>query len=255
MKTFVLYEKDIYHGNLVLINKNYLLKISEKRTLKHLVGFGEDSHQHLIHKHTAKALKDTLKFLNVKKEITPVSAFRSKEEQSLLYDNSIKNHGIDFTQKYVAIPDASEHQSGLAIDLGENKKNIHDICPDFPNHGIFRKFRKEAVRRGFIERYKKGKESITGISEEPWHFRYVGFPHSVIIEGNNFTLEEYHSFIKNYTSVENSYRYNHTDTEFRIYYKKFRNKSQSILIEDEVQYEVSGNNFDGFIVTVWKANA
>lgn len=56
-------------------------------------------------------------------------------------------------------------------------------------------FRKAAPDYGFIQRYAKNKEEITGISHEPWHFRYVGYPHSRIIKDNGFSFEEYTEFI------------------------------------------------------------
>lgn len=82
---------------------------------------------------------------------------------------------------------ASEHQTGLAIDLAENKEQIDFICPHFPYTGICGEFRAAAPRFGFIERYVSGKEQITGIGAEPWHFRYVGYPHSVIMAEKNYS--------------------------------------------------------------------
>ena len=99
--------------------------------------------------------------------------------------------GIDFARKYVALPACSEHETGLAIDLALNAPDIDFICPEFPRTGICRKFRELAPYYGFIERYQKAKEPITGISEEPWHFRYVGTPHSVVIAEKGLSLEEY----------------------------------------------------------------
>ena len=86
---------------------------------------------------------------------------------------------------------AGDPETGLAIDLALNAPDIDFICPEFPRTGICRKFRELAPYYGFIERYQKAKEPITGISEEPWHFRYVGTPHSVVIAENGLSLEEY----------------------------------------------------------------
>ena len=65
------------------------------------------------------------------------------------------------------------------------------ICPEFPYDGICGHFRALAPDYGFILRYTKEKEAITGISEEPWHFRYVGVPHARIITDRGLCLEEY----------------------------------------------------------------
>ncbi|SDK09818.1 D-alanyl-D-alanine carboxypeptidase family protein [Natronincola ferrireducens] len=252
MKTIVLKNEDIYRGNLILINKKYSIKLNEGEIKKNLVTVDYKYKNHLINKYTAKALRHTLNKINSKDSILPVSGFRSHQEQLQLYETSIRDNGIEFTQKFVAKPGASEHQSGMAIDLGQNKENIDYICPDFPYYGIFNKFREEAKRWGFIERYKQGKESVTGISKEPWHFRYVGYPHSAIIEEKGFVLEEYHDFIRNYTSCDNSYQYQCGNSRIKLFFVKSTADVQTLQIEDEYKSEVSGNNYDGFIITLFK---
>ena len=72
----------------------------------------------------------------------------------------------------------SEHQTGLAIDLGLASEEIDVIRPNFPYSGVCAAFRKQAADYGFILRYPAGKEAVTGIAYEPWHFRYVGVPHA-----------------------------------------------------------------------------
>ena len=79
-----------------------------------------------------------------------------------------------------------------------NKNDIDFICPDFPYEGVCQRFRKEVVKYGFIERYPEGKENITKIAPEPWHFRYVGFPHSEIMRDKNLALEEYVDYIRGF---------------------------------------------------------
>ena len=252
MKKIVLRSKDIHKGNLILINQKYPIQIKEEEIIRDLTPIGNSSNKHFINKNTAKALQHILNQINSKDRIVPVSGFRSRREQVDLYTNSIRDNGLEFTQQFVAKPDESEHQSGMAIDLGENKRNIDFICPDFPYNGVFNKFREEAKKCGFIERYKEGKESITGISKEPWHFRYVGYPHSVIIEENHFALEEYHDFIKSYTSIENSFKYKDKNNVVQLFFAKAKDDIQTFYIEDDFRYEVSGNNQDGFIITLFK---
>ena len=124
-------------------------------------------------------------------KIIPVSGYRPHAEQLALWEETLRAQGEEFTRKYVAIPGCSEHESGLAIDLAADAPDIDFICPEFPPTGICQIFREKAPFYGFIQRYPKGKEDITGISEEPWHFRYVGMPHSKIIAERGLVLEEY----------------------------------------------------------------
>lgn len=252
MKTILLKKEDMYRGNLILINKKYPIRINEQEIINNLVAVDNKYNKHLVNKNTAKVLRNILNKINSEDNIVPVSGFRSKQEQIDLYRNSVREHGLKFTQKFVAKPDESEHQSGMAIDLGENKNNIDFICPDFPYDGIFKEFREEAKKAGFIERYKEGKENITGISKEPWHFRYVGCPHSVIIEEKGFALEEYHDFIRKYTSVDNSYKYKYKNKLVQLFFIRSTADIQELHVEDDFKYEVSGNNHDGFIITLFK---
>ena len=108
------------------------------------------------------------------------------------YLQSLLENGEEFTNKFVARPGHSEHQTGLAIDLGLKQPDIDFLRPNFPYEGICQTFRELAADYGFIERYPVGKEAITGIAHEPWHFRYVGVPHAKIMVDHNWTLEEYH---------------------------------------------------------------
>ena len=90
-----------------------------------------------------------------------------------------------------ARPGCSEHETGLAIDLGENVPELDFIRPSFPDTGICGTFRARAAEFGFILRYPKGKEAVTGIGWEPCHFRYVGVPFAREIADRGLTLEEY----------------------------------------------------------------
>ena len=112
-----------------------------------------------------------------------------------------------FRSTYVALPGHSEHESGLAVDLGLKKDVIDFIRPDFPYDGICGVFRELAPDYGFIERYPRGKEAVTGIGHEPWHFRYIGTPHARILTESGLVLEEYAAqFSAEEGNVERVYR-------------------------------------------------
>ncbi len=145
----------------------------------------------LMESRAAQALKSLLARLDAFDRIVPVSGFRSHQQQQKIWDDSMKENGYLFTRQYVAIPGCSEHETGLAIDLAANAPDIDFIRPDFPYTGIYGQFRALAPSYGFILRYPAGKESITRISEEPWHFRYVGVPYASIITNRGLVLEEY----------------------------------------------------------------
>lgn len=94
------------------------------------------------------------------------------------------------------------------------------------------------------------KQNITHIAHEPWHFRYVGFPHSLIMKEKDLCLEEYHEFLKVY-SIYQPYTYVVNHRVFDIFYVPI-NQEEIIALRSDAIYQVSGNNHDGVIVTVWR---
>ena len=150
----------------------------------------------LMDERAACALNKLMEELDGWNFITAVSGWRSQEEQHEIYIRSLWESGEEFTKQFVARPGHSEHQTGLAIDLGLTQLDIDFLRPYFPYEGICQTFRERAAAYGFIERYPAGKEAVTGIAHEPWHFRYVGVPHAEIMVAHGWTLEEYHKHQK-----------------------------------------------------------
>ena len=230
--------ENIYKGYLVLINPDNLLK--EKQNI---VPFDNEYKDIRLEKKANEQLHLALSKIKSKKKIVPVSGFRTLEEQIDIFDSSIKENGEEFTRKFVALPNASEHQTGLAIDLALNEGEIDFICPSFPYYGICQEFRNIAPKYGFIERYKDEKKNITKISKEEWHFRYVGYPHSQIITNLNLCLEEYIEYLKQFTYPNNPLKYD----KYKIFYVPYEKEITSIKSEEN--FIISGNNVDGFILT------
>lgn len=113
-----------------------------------------------------------------------VSGYRSYETQKRIYNNYISIWGQEYTDTTSARPGHSEHQTGLAFDVGKLTSSYGET-----KEGIWLK--NNCYKYGFIIRYLKGKENITGYSYEPWHIRYVGVDIATYIMENNLTLEEY----------------------------------------------------------------
>ncbi|AEY66221.1 M15 family metallopeptidase [Clostridium sp. BNL1100] len=242
----------IHIGNLVLVNRKNPINKPEPLTIKNLENVSTASKKILLDKTATIMLRKLIIACNGENEIVLVSGFRPLSEQIAIYNDSMKENGEEFTSKYVALPNHSEHQTGLAIDVAKNEPDIDFICPSFPNEGICQDFREKAAQYGFIERYPKGKEAITGISHEPWHFRYVGNPHSQIISDNNFTLEEYIEYLKQFPYDGMHLQIKNRGWTAKIFYVNAREEVKSVYLSENLYYEVSGNNIDGFIVTVWR---
>jgi D-alanyl-D-alanine carboxypeptidase len=118
------------------------------------------------------------------------SGYRSFKYQQVVLDALIKEKG-DEAFKLVALPGASEHQTGLAIDFAYYENGIYnDDVKENDKEAIWLK--NNAWKYGFILRYPKGKENVTGYNFEPWHFRFVGLKLAKYLFKNDLTLEEYY---------------------------------------------------------------
>lgn len=131
-------------------------------------------------------------------KIQVISAYRSLEKQTTLYNNKVssyKSQGYSDADakaaaaKVVAIPGTSDHNLGLAVDL-DSVETTYENTPQF-------KWLKEhCVEYGFVLRYPKDKSEITGIIYEPWHYRFVGVEAAREMQEKNMCLEEYTEYLK-----------------------------------------------------------
>jgi len=129
-----------------------------------------------------------------------ISGYRSYKRQKEIYDNSMITQGEEHTKKYIALPGSSEHQTGLALDVSSPYVDF-DLVEKFDStsEGIW--LAKHAPLYGFIIRYPKGKEDITGFAYEPWHIRYVSKPLARYLSITELTLDEYHALKKRKSSL------------------------------------------------------
>lgn len=125
-----------------------------------------------------------------------VSGYRSYDLQSSIYNNNIKNKGEAWTSQFSAKPGQSEHQTGLAIDISSVSQG-GGLYQSFGDTEEGKWLKENCANYGFILRFLKDKEDITGYTYEPWHFRYVGVDVAKYIMKNNLTFEEYLKLINN----------------------------------------------------------
>ncbi|GGG54405.1 D-alanyl-D-alanine carboxypeptidase family protein [Paenibacillus radicis (ex Gao et al. 2016)] len=245
---------DIHKGKLLLVNRSHPVR-SETNSIVSLpadILRADHSEEPFIslELECSSQLSRLLGACMAKEQITVVSGYRSAEMQQRIYEESVAEHGEAFTNSYVAVPGASEHQTGLAVDVGVRGGKTDYIRPSFAGSAISDVFRELAPEYGFIQRYQEGKEAVTGIACEPWHYRYVGFPHSAVMVQYGLCLEEYIAFLKRFPyGVQHLY----FGDNYEIYYVKAEAGERlelPIPHGDSGNSEWSGNNEDGFIVTV-----
>ena len=134
------------------------------------------------------------------KKMWAQSGFRSYETQESIYNRYVKRDGQAGADRYSARPGHSEHQTGLAFDVCVT--GYACISSGFNDTVPAKWLAKNAHKYGFILRYPKGKESITGYKHESWHFRYVGkdLAQKLYNDGNWITMEEYFGITSKYSS-------------------------------------------------------
>lgn len=234
-------DEQVTRGNLVLVNKDYpldpeavpedIVSLFENPDLMH--GYVVLNNKTRLSRSVAEHFRDMVRAAGEDgvNRFMISSGYRDKEEQEQLY----REKGAD----YALPPGYSEHNLGLSMDIGSTQQSI-DRSPE----GTWLK--EHAWEHGFILRYPQDKTEITGIQYEPWHFRYVGQPHSMIMKELNLTLEEYLDFLKD----KSSYRTKVGGDEYELKYVPVTSKDMGIEIPAEREYEISGSNMDGIIVTV-----
>lgn len=131
--------------------------------------------------------------------ISPYRTFETSERnynakvQSLMDSGMTENAAKAEAAKWIAPPGQSEHNTGLAIDLVSKEywNQYGELYHEFEQAALFAWFEEHAADYGFILRYPKDKQDITGITYEPWHYRYVGKEHAYAMNEQNLCLEEY----------------------------------------------------------------
>lgn len=252
MKTLELPSCRAYRGELILVNGDHPLR--EEAAGAGLAPVGAGCPPVLLDRRAAQALEKLIGELGGwETGILAVSGWRSRQEQERLYADSLRENGEAFTRRYVARPGCSEHETGLAIDLALAGEEPDLIRPHFPDRGAGRRFRQRCAAFGFIQRYPEGKEAVTGIGCEPWHFRYVGVPHAQAMSRLGLTLEEYLPFLGERTRREGG-----LDCSWgreRVHIALFPAGSGGdtrLRVPEHGRYTLSGDNRGGFVLTEWR---
>ncbi|RHW42252.1 D-alanyl-D-alanine carboxypeptidase family protein [Neobacillus notoginsengisoli] len=181
---------------LSLVNKEFFLSsdYKPKDLMKPDIPFSfgdQDVEKSLIREEAGLALEEMfMKAAEQNIEIFAVSGYRSYTRQKALFDAEVKKSGSAKATQLVALPGQSEHQTGLTMDITSRSTNLN-LTEEFGETVEGKWLAENAHKFGFILRYPKGKESITGYQYEPWHFRYVGREAAKTIYENDWTLEEF----------------------------------------------------------------
>ena len=177
------------HGTLFLVNRQWRVSADyEPEDLRVVQVTGRKS----MREEAAAAFEEmaAVCLQETGKQLTCVSGYRSYETQSNLYSNKLKRVKTQAkADEYVARPGASEHQLGMAMDVGQVQET--SLVEAFGKTVGGKWIRENCWRFGFILRYGEGWEDVTGYKYEPWHVRYVGLETSTAIHDNAQPFETY----------------------------------------------------------------
>lgn len=231
----------VYQGTLILVNKDHpvrpssvqpdLVDLSEQEELRAVVVLLDNAarlSQRVAEDFAGMVRAAVDEGVN---RFAVTSGYRDHDEQEALYQEM----GTD----YALPPGYSEHNTGLALDIGSTQGDM--------NHAPEGEWlRQHAWEYGFVQRYPEDKVAITGIEYEPWHYRYVGLPHSAIMQQKGMVLEEYWDYVEEQGSLSAT-----VDGQvFELYYYSISDTT-TIPVPSGRLYDISGNNRGGVLVTVF----
>lgn len=254
--------KDKFKGDLILVNNQYeyfstddenLVSIMEKNDETERTEFTAVDYTYtildVVYEPMATMIDD---FYDIYENDTLIiyGSYRTKEFQQQLYDQFIASTEGDEEAPIVAKPGFSEHETGYAFDFSEI------INLDYQGTGDFEWLNSNCYKYGFIIRYPEDKEDITEFRYEPWHFRYVGIPHATYMTENNLCLEEYIDLLRmNYPYDGEHLEFTAESADYEVFFFASDDASDvtNVPVPTGYRYDISGNNIDGFIVTVHKS--
>ncbi len=261
---------DVAVGDVILVNYQYhyvfpetedhLVNIYKNKTSDYAVAYNDylldgdvlDVFSRLIADHK-EATGDTSILVN--------STYRSLEDQKSIYDSYVQSNGEEYAKQYVADPGSSEHHTGKALDL--TIRYADGTYVQMKNYEHLDTFVSLCIMNGFVQRYPENKYVFTHINTEPWHYRYVGLPHSYMMFKKNMCLEEYVELVREYSAdgemlllsadgeVSTCDKKSLPESGYVVYYVPM-GEDDTVEVPvpaDAADYNISGDNCGGFIVS------
>ena len=247
----VMTEADIGIGGQILVSNEHKYTFPQGAEDDLVAIIDAKSSSYTVNLYETMALPETVEHLNAmlddyvaqggQTDVMVVSGYRTYDFQQGLFDRSAARNGLEHAQRFVAQAGGSEHHTGYAVDLYSTNQGDYLECT-----GDYAWIGEHCQDYGFILRYTTEKEAFTKIGPESWHFRYIGFPHAQIIVDKGFCLEEYIDYLRQFPFDGEHLQYTLNDTAYEIYFVE----GLEVPVPESGEYTVSGNNVDGFIVTV-----
>lgn len=261
---------DVARGNLILVNYEHPYRFPEGE--KQTVLYGNKSPVYQLNGIALAIDSDIFGIFDQMlvdfskatgcKEVLITSVYRTYEDQEAIMASRIASMGAEKAAMYVAEPGHSEHHSGLAVDMVIFTGGRQYY---FPEHEAGAWIIEHAPEYGFFLRYTEEMAEITGCAAEPWHYRYVGTPHARLIDDSGMCYEQYVEWLRAfswagdrlYIAEDGTYSigsgFTLPESGHMVYYVEAdadADETEIPLPPGYDDYEISGDNVNGFFVTV-----
>lgn len=186
-----------------------------------------------------------------KDDMILTSGYRSLKDQNDALQEKINEFGKKEALKWAMLPGYSEHHTGYAVDM--SIYTDEELYIPYKGQDEYAWINQNCFKYGIVRRYTEDKVAITGIGNEPWHYRYVGIPHAYLMTVKDLCLEEYIDYLRQFSFQGEHLRLATEEGNFEIYYVAAAPKGKTHLpVPKDTPYTVSGNNVDGFIITTYE---
>lgn len=209
-----------------------------------------------VHPDTLAALNemfDAYKAETGNRDYQITQASRTFDEQQSIYDSYLATYGAEQGALLAAQPGYSEHHAGYALDMNVYTAAgvSYSLGSASAENPIYGWIYDHAAEYGFVQRYPEGKTAVTGITNEPWHFRYVGKGHASYMAENDLVLEEYIALLYGYSQA-NPLTFTYADAAYEVFFVPLDSETETVdlILPETAVYTLSGDNADGVIVTV-----
>ena len=261
-ETLTLAAEDVHRGELILVStlleRAYVFPKDESALV---TLYGNKSGSYRVSSSAIRLTRTTMAALDEmfdafcaetgSRDYQITQGYRTLEEQTSIYDDYQEIYGAEQGALLAALPGYSEHHTGMAIDM--NVYTADGISYSLATAGeanpIYAWIYTNAAKYGFVLRYPENKTAVTGITNEPWHFRYVRRGHAAYMAENGLTLEEYIALLyKHGTSAPLTFAAD--GIRYAVFYVPAAGEQTEIELPAGADYTVSGDNDGGFIVTL-----
>lgn len=243
---------DIYKGDLVLVNAEYEYKFQED-DVDPITVFDNRNDYYEAGDYVTKLDETVLNQLNAMIEVYATE--NNMESTDIFiqdgyrtYEEQVERHYTGKSKTFEA--GHTDYHTGRTFDMFYNDSESGTGFAYFSADGDYEWFAENAGNYGFIVRFPEDKQDITGEKPRSYTYRYVGVPHAVYINENNLCMEEYIEELKSH-NIDNPLEITVDDKNYSVYYVPAENNGiNEIPVPSGKMYTVSGNNADGFIITV-----